>query len=355
MAKTSANFTLMDYTDGISLITGIDSNLPRTSLYDTATQLLNPSWAGGTSLQLTPTVLKAGSATQLALTSMAWQRRLGSGNWTAVMSGSNGETINATTGVLSVNTDKLTGDVWQVEYKFTASYYDSTLMLTFPIETTITFSRVANGTSFVVARAYTIGGSQFKNNLPSTLKVLAELIRGTTHDSSNLTYLWSKSVNGTTWTALTSSVTGYNAAELTVTPSMVDSFAMFRCTITDTDATSETYNQTFNTEGVSILDVSDPYQAVIQSTAGSYFKNNEGSTILICEVYQDGAAVDTTGSSLTYTWTKTDKDGAAVAGFTATGVATTWKGASIVATKKKAISVSSNDVDVKATYFCEVN
>ena len=46
MAKTSASFTLMDYTDGISLITGIDSNLPLTSLYDTSNQTLNPSWAG---------------------------------------------------------------------------------------------------------------------------------------------------------------------------------------------------------------------------------------------------------------------------------------------------------------------
>ena len=44
MAKTSASFTLMDYTDGISLITGIDSNLPLTSLYDTSNQTLNPSW-----------------------------------------------------------------------------------------------------------------------------------------------------------------------------------------------------------------------------------------------------------------------------------------------------------------------
>ena len=65
MAKTSASFTLMDYTDGISLITGIDSNLPLTSQYDTTNQRLNPSWAGSTSLQLTPNVIKAGSSTNL--------------------------------------------------------------------------------------------------------------------------------------------------------------------------------------------------------------------------------------------------------------------------------------------------
>lgn len=354
MSKTSASFTLMDYTDGISLITGIDSNLPLTSLYDTANQTLNPSWAGSTSLQLTPKVIKAGTSTSLvsSMTNKKWHRRIaGAATWTEVTSGSNGETINSTSGVLSVSQDKLTGDVWQIDYKFSGSYLDPILNLTFPVEIVITLSRVANGTSFIVARAYTTGGDVFKNSAPSSLSIKAELIRGTTADTTNLSYQWKKSTNGSSWT----NVSGGTSATLSVTPSMVDSFAMFKCVITDIDSTSETYNQTFETEGVSILDLTDPYQAVIESTAGSYFKNGTGSTILICRVYQNGVEVDATGSSLTYTWTKTDKDGAAVSGFTPTATAVTWKGNSIVATKKKAITVSHDDVDVKATYFCEVS
>ena len=111
MAKTSASFTLMDYTDGISLITGIDSNLPLTSLYDTSNQTLNPSWAGDTSLQLTPVVRKAGGTDVVStMTAKAWKRRIaGSATWTTVTSGSNGETINATSGVLTVSEDKQIG------------------------------------------------------------------------------------------------------------------------------------------------------------------------------------------------------------------------------------------------------
>ena len=45
MAKTSASFTIMDYTDGVSLITGIDSNLPLVQLYDQEKKMLNTSWA----------------------------------------------------------------------------------------------------------------------------------------------------------------------------------------------------------------------------------------------------------------------------------------------------------------------
>ena len=351
MAKTSASFTLMDYTDGISIITGIDSNLPLTSLYDTSNQALIPSWAGETSLILTPTVIKAGSATSLlpAMGNKKWHRRFSGGDWVLVASGSNGETINVNTGALTVAEDKLIGDAWQVEYKFTGTYPDQTLGLDFPVEIKVTLSRVANGTSFVVARAYATGGSQFKNGAPASLPIKAELIRGTTRDTLNLSYVWKKSTNGSTWTAVAGSTDA-----LSVDHTMVDSFAMFKCVITDTDSASETYNQSFETEGVSILDVSDAYQAVIESTAGSYFKNNSGSTILICRVYQNGVEVDATGALLTYAWTKTDKDGVAVAGFAPAGVAVAAR--SIVATKKKAISVSSlDDVTVKATFFCEVN
>lgn len=348
MAKTSASFTLMDYTDGISLITGIDSNLPLTSLYDTANQTLSPSWAGTTSLILTPKVLKAGSSTSLveSMTAKGWKRRIAGGSWVDVVSGSNGETINANTGALTVSEDKLIGDVWQIDYKFTGSYTDPVLQLLFPIEIVITFSRVANGTSFVVARAYAPNGSQFKNNQPSSLTVKAELIRGTTSDITNLEYTWQKSTNGTTWETISSATTD----TLTISHTDVDSFAVFRCQIKDVDSSSDTYNKTFTTEGVSFYDVSDPYQAVIESSAGQFFKNKTGTTILYCLVYQNGTEVDAKGEELTYTWTMTDKDGNPVSSFSPTGVAY----GDIVATNKKAISVSADVVTVKATYFCSV-
>ena len=349
MAVTSASFTLMDYTDGISLITGINSNLPLVCQYDETNKQLNPSWAGSTSLQLTPTVIKAGSSDDLvaSMTNRKWYRKLGGATtWTEVTSGSNGETINATTGVLSVNQDKLTGSNNQIEYKFTGNYLDPLLLLTFPVEIIISFARVINGTSTVIARAYAVNGNQFKNDKPSSLTIQAELIRGADSDSTDLTYTWQKSSNGTSWTTFTGTT-----SSISVKPTDVDSFAMFRCLIKDTDANSNTYNQTFTTDAVSILDVSDPLQAVIMSSAGSYFKNGTGTTILYCKLYQEGSEIDTTGATYNYTWTKTDKDGNADSSFSPKAVAY----GSIVATKKKAIEVSSDAVDVKATFFCEVS
>lgn len=352
MAKTSASFTIMDYTDGISLITGVDSNQPLVSQYDRTNKILYPSWAGDTSLQLTPKVSKAGSATDLVsvMTGKKWYRRVsGETDWTEVTSGSNGETVNTSTGVLQVNQDKLVGDTNQVQYKFNGTYYDSTLMLEFPVEVVVTFSRVINGTSTVIANAQAVDGTEFKNSLPESLSIKAELIRGVSPDSTDISYQWETSTNGTTWT----DVSGGTTQVLTIHSGDVNSFAMYRCKITDTDATSETKNKTFTTNGVTILDKSDPYQAVIESTAGQFFKNDTGTTILICRVYQNGEEVDTTGEKFTYTWTQTDKDGNAVTTFNPSGEAVTARG--IVATNKKAVKVTADKVNIKANFFCEVN
>jgi hypothetical protein len=178
MAKASSSYTIMDYTDGVTLLGNIEANHPRTVLYDTTTQTHNPSWAD-TALSLTPSIFKAGSDTNLvsSLVSGVWKRKIPGGNWTDVVSGQNGETVASTTKILTVNQDKMVGGIWQVEYKFVAVYHDPILNLDLDYDMVITFSRVANGTSFVVARAFAPGGDQFKNGNPASLTIKAELIR----------------------------------------------------------------------------------------------------------------------------------------------------------------------------------
>ena len=342
MAKASGSFTIMDYNDGITLLGSIEANHPRTVLYDTTTQTYNPSWAT-TALSLTPKLTKAGGATDLiaTLVSGVWKRRISGGSWTDVVTSSNGETIAASTKILTVNQDKMTGSIWQVEYKFVALYHDPILNVDLTYEMVISFNRVANGTSFVVARAYAPSGNQFKNSLPASLPIKAELLRGTTADTTSLTYVWEKTTNGSTWTV----VSGQTTNTLTVTPAMVDSFAMFRCKITDTDASSDTHSQTFISEGITILDVSDPYQVVVHSSAGNFFVNGTGSTVLTAKVYQNEAEIDSAGTTLSYSWTATNKDGTNI---TSIGGITFPKSG-------KTLTVTHDMVSVKASFFCEVN
>lgn len=365
MAKTSTSFTIMDYTDGLSLITGMDSNLPLTSTYDTTTTTIYPDWST-TNLVVTPKAYIAGEVnptsiiSNLVTGSEKWYYRTPSDNdWVQITSGSGGYTINSTTWALTVASNKLTGSNWQIMFRFTANYLDPTLNLVFPLEITATYSRVNNGTSFVVAHAYTPNGDTFKNGTAvDEIKIIAELIRGTTHDPSDITYLWQKLNTSTgNYDDLTSAYTGYNTNTLKPTAAQVNSLAVYRCKLTDTDPTSDTYNQVFYTEGVSIYDVTDPYQAVIESTTGSYFKGDTQTTKLICRVFHNGAEIDATGGNLTYTWTATDKDGNAITSFNNNPPYTsvTWRGQSISSSTHKAVEIANNLVDVKATFYCEVN
>ncbi len=340
----------MDYTDGISLITRIDSNLPTTQQYDNTNKVIYPSWAGK-SLQLTPIVYKIGTGDIVsAMSNKQWYTRYAqnTSEWgDPIVSGSNGYTINSNSGVLVVSQDKLTETYDQIEFKFTGTYLDPTLKLSFPVEEVITFSRVMNGTPMTIAVITTLDGNQFKNGEPESLRIKAELLRGVTLDTTDLKYKWQTTTNGE-WGDMNVAT---DKDTITITKQDVPSFAMFRCIITDDDAASTTYNKPYTSDAVSILDMSDPYQAVIESTAGQFFKNKSGSTILICRVYQNGKEVDAKGEELTYTWTKTDSSGTAVS-FTPTGV--TY--GTIVSANKKAISVSADkDVDNKATFFCSVN
>lgn len=354
MAKTTASFTLMDYTDGISLISSIQSNLPLICQYDKENNKINPSWKTK-NLNLTPQVIKAGGDDITEnLTSKAWKYRYTGNSWQTITSGSNGFTINTTNGALSVTQDMLTGSYDQVDFQFTASYTDPTLQLLFPVELVVSFSRVYNGTSFVIAQAVAVNGNQFKNKEPSELTLEATLIRGAADDTTGVSYQWAKSVDGHLFTDLT----GKTSRTLTIYPSDVpNGWAMFRCKIKDTDTTSVTHDGEWISDAVSILDMTDPYYAVIESTNGYFFKKNSSTsvttTILICRVFQNGKEVDETGADLTYTWSKTDKDGNSVTSFSPKAVAVTSQG--IVDSKSKAIEISSSDVNTKANFFCEVN
>lgn len=330
MAKTSASYSLMDYTDGLTIISKINSNHADTLAYDPASGIYNPSWST-TPLSLTPTAYVVGRADDIIAESTAkvWSyRRSGTTTWTTVVNGSNGFTINSSS-VLGYSSNNLfDGSHSTVEFKFTYTYHDTVLNLDFTYEVTKTFTRISNGTSVVIARAWSENGEQFKNqSIPSSITLKTELIRGVTTDISSLTYQWQKYIEGV-WTNITSATsTTYNVLATAVTGS-----AQFRCNIKDTDSSSDTYNKTFTTNGVTILDLTDPYQAVISSSEGAFLKNGSGSTILTCNVYQNGTEVL---SGLTYKWYQ--------------------NGSATVIGTAKTLTVTHDMVTVKADYTCEVN
>ena len=187
---------------------------------------------------------------------------------------------------------------------------------------------------------------------------LAELWRGSTVDATKVSYKWAAmdaSVTSTAstgydadfgigWRKLsdaTGRYTGTSSNTITIYAAAVDSYAVFKCCAQDTDSASASYNTKFF-DVATFIDNSDPLQIIVTSTGGDVFKNGQGSTVLTAVCYQAGAEVDAAGGG-TYTWTKYNKDGA---------VDTSW--GTNGSKRGKTLSVSSADVDTKATFMVVV-
>lgn len=107
------------------------------------------------------------------------------------------------------------------------------------------------------------------------------------------------------------------------------------------DSASASYNTKFF-DVATFIDNSDPLQIIVTSTGGDVFKNGQGTTVLTAVCYQAGSEVDTAGNG-SYTWTKYSKDGVVDTSWGTNGSKT-----------GKTLSVSSADVDTKATFMVVV-
>lgn len=192
----------------------------------------------------------------------------------------------------------------------------------------------------------------------ASLTAKAELWRGSTVDTTKVSYKWAvmdTSVTATSstgydadfgigWRKLSDTAdkyTGTATNTLTVYATAVDSYAVFKCCAQDTDSASASYNTKFF-DVATFIDNSDPLQIIVTSTGGDVFKNGQGTTVLTAVCYQAGSEVDAAGNG-SYTWTKYNKDGVVDTSWGTNGSKT-----------GKTLSVSSTDVDTKATFMVVV-
>lgn len=357
MSKAQGQFTIIDYNDALTLTGYIGSNHVKSQMYNPDNATYTPDWSK-TNLVLTPSLYVIGTTTDqitsAAVTSVKWY--VGSST-TAITSSGNYALSGAKSHILTVKANVMAG-LTGIDYRCVITYKDASTGLSITHPLTISFSRVVNGGGIVDLLVTTPNGNVFKNTEVATLTAKAELWRGSTVDTTNVTYKWAimdstvtattssgyDAAFGTGWRKLTDTsgkYSGTTTATITVYAAAVDSYAVFRCVATDSDSTSNTYNSTF-TDVATFIDNSDPIQVIVTSTGGDVFKNGQGSTVLTAVVYQAGAEIDTEGKG-TYTWTKYNKDGA---------IDTSW-GTSGSKTGKT-LSVSTTDVSTKATFMVVV-
>lgn len=357
MSKAQGQFTIIDYNDALTLTGYIGSNLAKTQMYNPDNSTYSPDWSS-TNLVLTPSLYIIGTTTDQItssnVTSVKWY--IGSSE-TAITTSGNYALSGTKSHILTVKGNTMAG-LAGIDYRCVITYLDDSTGLSITHPLTISFSRVVNGGGIVDLLVTTPEGNVYKNTEVATLTAKAELWRGSTVDTTSVSYKWAvmdASVTsssgsgydadfGVGWKKLSDTsgkYTGTTTATITIYADAVDSYAVFKCCATDTDSTSNTYNSKFY-DVATFIDNSDPLQVIITSTGGDVFKNGQGSTTLTAVVYQAGAEVDASGKG-TYSWTKYDKDGA---------IDTSW-GTSGKKTGKT-LSVSTSDVTTKATFMVDV-
>lgn len=357
MSRAQGQFTIIDYNDALTLTGYIGSNHPKTQMYNPDNGTYTPDWSK-TNLVLTPSLYVIGTTTDQitssSVTSVKWYE---GSSTTAITTAGSYALSGAKNHILTVKANTMAG-LPGIDYRCEITYKDASTGLSITHPLTITFSSVVNGGGIVDLIVMTPNGNVFKNAEVTSLTAKAELWRGSTVDTTNVTYKWAimdAAVNSTSasgydaafgigWRKLTDisgKYTGTTTSTLTVYAAAVESYAVFRCVAVDSDSASNTYNSSF-TDVATFIDNSDPIQVVITSTGGDVFKNGQGSTTLKAVVYQAGAEIDAGGQG-TYTWTKYNKDGAIDTSWGTNGSKT-----------GKTLSVSSTDVQTKATFMVVV-
>lgn len=115
-------------------------------------------------------------------------------------------------------------------------------------------------------------------NRSGTLTIQASGYAGASAITTGATYAWAKYEAGS-WQTVTGT-----ADNLTVNGADVVGVASYRCQMT--------YGGKTYQDIITLIDKTDNYQAVIDSTAGTVFKNTVGETVLICRVWQAGVETD---------------------------------------------------------------
>lgn len=365
----AGQITVVDVSDAPVLNAFITASRPTTQVYSQSSGNYNPSYAS-TPQVLTLNLTKAGSTASIVG---------GTSNvrWFYVDGATKIEITSKTTTdnqfVSGVNnqvlTSKLNIDVSKggARFEVTGVWRDPLTGLDVNFSADIDLFLTQIGKETQVLNVYAGNGTTFRNNTPASLTVNADLYRGNvlTNDTKQFKFFYQDtSITGST-------VTGYDAdggigwhlcssktagqtpnveptatttsqGILTVTAAAVVNAQTFKVVCINK---SGAFNGSKTTGLCTLVDMSDPYSLMLDSSAGNIFKNSQGATTIKARLYRNGEELDTAGTGKTYKWSKYDKNGVMDANFGGKGNA--YK-------TGKTITVNATEIAAKAMLKCEV-
>lgn len=365
----AGQITVVDVSDAPVLNAFITASKPTTQVYSQSSGSYNPSYAS-TPQALTLNLTKAGSTASIVggISSLHWYVVDGSSK-TEITSKDNTTNEYISGGHNESLTTKINLSVNKGSKRFEASgtWRDPLTGLDVQFSAQIDLFLTQIGKESQVLNVYAGNGNTFRNNTPASLTVNADLYRGNELTNGNKqfkffyqdTSITSSSAagydadGGIGWHLCSRTTTGQtpnveptatttSQGILTVTAAAVVNAQTFKAVCINKGGN---YNGTKTSGLCTLVDMSDPYSLMLDSSAGNIFKNRQGSTVLKARLYRSGEELDTEGKGKTYKWTKYDKNGVMDANFGGSGNA--YK-------TGKSITVNASEIAAKANYKCEV-
>lgn len=283
------SYTIRRLIDGKTLNFILQSNQALTQIFTPDPATYAPNYTASPYLVITPSLLISGEAgDQIARLKAAPTWKV---NGSTTLS-----TFTATAAAASpyaLTIKKNMDSVSQMVVECEAIYVQPVTLVEMQVKATMTFTKVSNTGASIIAVCTAPDGTVFKNGLVSTLRAKCEMWRGSTVDSTSVTYKWYKQVSGV-WTEITSAnangITGYTTGEITIPAAAVLNYGTFKCDVKDNDSGSSTYNKTVS-DYISFVDMSDPYEIDVELPTGDGIVSG-GSTKVRVQVRQGSTRMD---------------------------------------------------------------
>jgi hypothetical protein len=285
------SYTIRRLIDGKTLNFFLQANQPTTQIFTPDPATYSPNYAASPYLVITPSLMISGeTGDQISKLKQAPSWKI---NDSSTLS-----TYTATAAASSpyaLTIKKNMSDVDKMKIECTAIYVQPVTLIETVVSSTITITKVSNTGASIIAVCTAPQGTIFKNGGTASLQAKCEMWRGSTVDTTDVTYKWFKQVSGI-WVEINSGnaqgITGYTTGTITIPANAVLNYATFKCDIKDTDSGSSTYNKTVS-DYISFVDMSDPYEIDIEFPTGDGIPVG-GSTVVLVQVRQGATRMDNT-------------------------------------------------------------
>lgn len=369
---STGQITIIDIQDNVSLNAYITSGSRTSQVYNSDTGEYNPDYTrDGQTLSL--------NLTRMGSNVSVLQDVQNDVSWYKVVNGERQQITNIDQGLpvylTGVNKTQLvtkentsTTDV-SIRYIVEGLYTDTANGNTVSFSASIDLVVLETGKSPSILNIYGGKGVVFFNSQPGQLTINADLYKsGVISDKlknikffaadtsvasvTHSLYDWDAGLGWRKITSLSTSAleyvsTGFGVdtlqnGVLTVKPNAITNYQTYKVVVQDKygiERNKKHYGS------IIIADHTEPIVVVIETSAGTVFKNNNGQTTLTAKLYSSGDEVDPQGTKYQYRWFKRLSDGSLVSNF----------GGSSAYKTGKSLVVSSTEVGSTAVFQCEVH